>query len=108
MKNIIHFMTIFTFALGIIAPACGFAWSSSGDYSVIEICTANGYESRIVENDQDAPEHEMKEQCQFCFTNAHLNGLIPTLQIEKLYSYQAQYIFNQYETFLLSLSLIHI
>jgi len=107
MKNIIHFTTIFTFALSIIAPACGFAWNSSGDYSVIEICTANGYESRLVENNQDTPEHEMKEQCQFCFAKAHLNGLIPILATERFYSYQAQYTFNQYEIILLSRSTSH-
>ena len=75
MRNIVHFIVIFTFALGIIAPACGFAWS--GKYSVIEICTANGYEARIVANDEEpnTPNHQMSDQCQFCFSNAHFEPI---------------------------------
>ena len=110
MRNIVHFIAIFTFVLGIVAPACGFAWggiSSDGQYSVIEICSANGYESRIVKNDKDTPEHETKEPCQFCFANTYLNDLVPILVTERFYSYQAQYIFNQYEIAFLSRSTSH-
>lgn len=81
MNNFITFITVITFTLGIIAPACGFAWNKN-DYSVIEICTVNGIENRIVSNDEapnNAPnnvpaEHQTSEQCQFCFAQNNLEA----------------------------------
>ena len=85
---------------GIIAPACGFAWG--GKYSVIEICTAQGFETKIVDNDQDQPQH-IADQCQFCFANAHLTSFLPkTTNIETVVFYTNKIRFNQYETVFLS------
>lgn len=81
MTKQLHFFVLFAFLVGIIAPACGFAWG--GKYSVIEICTAQGLESRVVDNDldnQDQPKKShIKEQCQFCFAQAHLKNITPVI-----------------------------
>lgn len=82
MIKTLHILTIIAFMAGIIAPACGFAWG--GKYSVIEICTDQGIESRIVaENETPSDEAPMaKDQCQFCFANAHINALIPASHVD--------------------------
>ena len=112
MKNIICFTVIFTFALGIIAPACGFAWgkaAGNGPYSVIEICGAQGIEKRIVQNDGEPAQGQMvKDQCQFCFSNANLNPLPPNnIQIDSFYSYKAKIAFIHYERAIASKSTSH-
>ncbi len=107
MRQILHIAALTAFLAGIIAPACGFAWGNNGGgkYSVIEICTANGYESRIVENDQEpsTPNHKMVDQCQFCFSSAHLTGFISdALSIEEFKTHALKLNYARYETSLLS------
>jgi len=87
MKNLTHILVLLCFLAGLIAPACGFSWG--GKYSVIEICTSQGIESRIVENapsNENSPEnHQMSDDCQFCFQNAHLKAfLVPQTDFQKL------------------------
>lgn len=76
-----HFFVLLAFLAGIIAPACSFAWGGigAGKFSVVEICTAQGIESRIVENDQDPERPMAHEQCQFCFAQANFQSLMPVL-----------------------------
>ena len=77
MNNIIAFITVFAFTLGLIAPACGFAWNNNGNnnnYSVIEICTASGIENRLIPNDEAPTEHQTSEQCPFCFAQNNLEA----------------------------------
>ncbi len=98
MRHTLHILTLTVFLLSIIAPACGFAWN--GAYSVIEICTADGYESRIVANDQEpnTPDHDIADQCQFCFANAHLTSIIPNVTpLTKLQAYALKLQYALYE-----------
>ncbi len=83
-QKLCHFFILTAFLLGIIAPACGFAWN--GKFSIIEICTAKGIEQKVVSNDDlpskhpsDPADHAQKE-CQFCFQNNNLvaNIILPT------------------------------
>jgi len=72
-------LIILSFMLGFIAPACGFMWG--GQYSVIEICTTQGIEQRIVLNDtnptQPNHDHEQStEECEFCYKNANLGSYL--------------------------------
>lgn len=90
MKQTLHILTLTAFLLGIIAPACGFAWG--GKYSLIEICTANGVETRLIANDDppsdEAPAPMMEDKCQFCFANANLTAFLPdNLSIEYSLAY---------------------
>lgn len=90
MKNFVHSAVLIIFLLGIIAPACGFAWG--GQYSVIEICTAQGFETKIVENGQKpdgAPHHKMAGECQFCFSNAHVTSFIPEISVVTSLAYDS-------------------
>lgn len=96
-----HFFVLFAFLVGIIAPACGFAWN--GKYSVIEICTTEGIESRVVKNDEQPEKSHISEQCQFCFAQANLKSFLPEVKtIEKTqFTYQKTQ-FQQFETVFLS------
>lgn len=106
MKNKLHILVLIAFLTGIIAPACGFAWG--GSYSVVEICTAQGFENRIVMNDEQDSPHHMQEQCEFCFTNQKITAsLMSKYEIEQhLYAVEKKRIF-QYEDVLLSRSIDH-
>jgi hypothetical protein len=91
-----HFFVLLAFLAGIIAPACGFAWG--GKYSVVEICTTKGIESRIVENNQQPDKSHYEEQCQFCFSQGNLNPLLPHNQnIETAFFINEKIKFRHYE-----------
>lgn len=103
------FITI-SFLLGIIAPACGFMWGGQGS-SMIEICTAQGIEMRLVTNDlqpnQDPTNQPsnpmMGDNCDFCFQNANFTGaLLNTATLEKIGFQSNKIRFHLYETILLS------
>ena len=99
MIKTLHILTLTAFMLGIIAPACGFAWGNNGgnnagnaQYSLIEICGAQGIETRLVKN-EDAPEapSHIIDQCEFCFANANFIGLLMDNPNSNLYaSYTAK------------------
>jgi len=107
MKQALHILIAIAFLGGIIAPACGFSWG--GKYSVVDICTAQGIESKIVANEgnSDTPLPQMADECQFCFSNANLTGLIPLnaqMQAAEFYSdkiraaqYKSIYLSRYYE-----------
>lgn len=116
MRNIIHFAVIFTFTLGIIAPACGFAWNQKQKGSFIEICTAQGIEKRFIASNnssentpQENPSpHKSKNKCSFCLASHNLQALIPTnISIELLYAHRIKQSFVQYEVILLSKDTSH-
>jgi len=99
MKKGLHFIVLITFLVGVLAPDCGFAWG--GKFSVVEICTTEGIESRIVEGKQDPNTQHASEQCQFCFAQA--KALIPDLQtFETQISVFAKVQFQHYKALLLS------
>ena len=104
MRQTFHILALIAFLLGIIAPACGFAWN--GKYSVVEICTAQGYESRIVINNEEpanTPKHQMADQCQFCFSSVHVTGFVPnSILFEGFKAYALKLSYIQYEISLLS------
>lgn len=77
MKHPVHTFVLIAFLAGIIAPACGFAWG--GKFSVVEICTTEGIEQRLVENDQQDGEHvpSAENDCLFCFQTANFSGFLP-------------------------------
>ena len=105
MRQLAHLFILISFLAGVIAPACGFSWG--GKFSVIEICTAAGIESRIVENTQnrqnDTPEHDTSEQCQFCFQNANIKNTLSTpTQTNKVIVSLERIKHAQYETIILS------
>lgn len=86
---------LIAFLGGIIAPACGFMWG--GNYSVIEICTLDGIESRIVENEDTPDTPRTADQCEFCFTNANLDSHFTTLSTTYKADFQAnKHRFKQY------------
>ncbi|NCO03627.1 MAG: hypothetical protein GW903_05505 [Alphaproteobacteria bacterium] len=97
MNRFCHILVFTCFLVGVIAPACGFSWG--GKFSVIEICTAEGFERRIVENNQSGDHGQTSDQCQFCFQNAHIKdyGLLPldlpvyyaALTRNQVYQYQS-------------------
>lgn len=82
MTKSLHFFVLFSFLIGIIAPACGFAWG--GKYSVIEICTTEGIESRVVKGEQQPTKPHASEQCQFCFAHANLKSFLPDVKTLEL------------------------
>lgn len=103
MKQALHILIAIAFLGSIIAPACGFSWG--GKYSVVDICTSEGIESKIVANDENSDdEHQqMVDQCQFCFSHANLSGLVPvSTTIEALVFYGDKIRKNQYESVYLS------
>ncbi len=104
MKNYLHILALSAFLLSIIAPACGFMWG--GKYNVIEICTAQGIETRVVESDQSSdktPDHQMADQCQFCFASANLSGFLPeSIKMEEVKSTTDKIRFHLYEISALS------
>jgi len=78
MHRFCHILVLICFLAGIIAPACGFSWG--GKFSVIEICTSEGIESRVIPNaPNDNKNHETSQECQFCFQNAHLKDFLPSM-----------------------------
>jgi hypothetical protein len=100
MRAFLHILVLVAFLGGIIAPACGFLWG--GNFSVIEICTTNGIENRIVADNQDsndtAPNHQKTDNCQFCFTQAHLaSQLVPVIIFESVFFQNEKLRFEQYE-----------
>lgn len=106
MRQTLQILTLSAFLLGIIAPACGFAWGNGDSkYSVIEICTANGLESRLVADNEnpDTPPHQTTDQCQFCFSNTHLTSFAPeAIAIEEFKADALKLSYAQYEMLLLS------
>lgn len=101
MKKGLHIAVLIAFLVGVIAPACGFVWG--GKYSVIEICTAQGIESRVVNNDDLPKSPHFEEQCQFCFSQANLKSLMPVLiLIEKQKTVRERAQFSQYQDIVLS------
>ncbi len=102
MRNIAHFIVVFTFSLSIIAPACGFSWGGN-QYSAIEICTANGIETKLVQNEEQPSDTHFKEQCQFCFANTHVDKTITlAISVLKQESDQTKQRFTLYEDTFLS------
>lgn len=102
MKRVLYIIMLIAFVGGVIAPACGFAWG--GKYSIIEICTSQGIEMKIVPQDgqsNDMP--AMSDQCQFCFASANITAsIVSERQIEKI-AYQAERIkFQRYAIIVLS------
>ena len=80
MRRYLHILTLIAFLGSVIAPACGFSWG--GKYSVIEICTAQGIEARVVSNEQNpdkSPDHKTTDQCQFCFASTNLTSFLPPI-----------------------------
>jgi hypothetical protein len=81
MCKLFHIIVLIAFIGGIIAPACGFNWG--GKFSVIEICTAQGLEARIVNNNLEplnsplTPHQKAADKCQFCFASAHNQAYLP-------------------------------
>ena len=105
MRKYAHLFVLISFLAGVIAPACGFSWG--GKFSVIEICTAEGIESRIVEKTKngqnDLPQHKTSEQCQFCFQNANIKNILPTpIQVNKIIVATERIKNAQYETIVLN------
>lgn len=105
MKHLMHIFVAIAFLTGVIAPACGFSWG--GKYSVIEICTSEGIESRIVDTSQNGqnnlPAHKAGDQCQFCFQSANVKDSFPPLtQIKKKIVSLERIQYAQYETIILN------
>lgn len=104
MKNIYHSLLLIAFLGGIIAPACGFAWG--GKFNVVEICTTQGIELRVVQDDTtpNTPYNQhASEQCEFCFTNTQITALSPDSgQSLALLSYSERLRYDLYETLYLS------
>lgn len=101
MKKGLHIAVLLAFLVGVIAPACGFAWG--GKYSVVEICTAQGMESRIVENEEDPSLPHYEEQCQFCFAQANIKSFLSvSVELEQRLSVFERVQFGQYQEILLS------
>lgn len=97
----LHILIMTAFLGGIIAPACGFAWG--GQFSVIEICTAKGMESRVVNNESERPSHKLSEQCQFCFAHANVMSFLPaSLKMALVEFVQEKQKFQAYEIIFLS------
>lgn len=85
MNKKIHLITLLAFLLGLLAPACGFAWG--GKYNVVDICTTAGIETKIIadSSDEQNTPSTVKDDCQFCsnaqnidkiagYTNGYNNG----------------------------------
>jgi galactose-1-phosphate uridylyltransferase len=104
MKNIFHIFLLIAFLGGIIAPACGFSWG--GKFSVVEICTTQGIELRVVQDDTtpDTPRNQhASEQCEFCFSNTHITALNHDASQNLIFSaYTERLRFDLYETIYLS------
>ena len=101
MKPVLHIFILLAFVLGIIAPACGFAWG--GKYSVVEICTTDGIENRVVENEEQEHTPSMSEDCAFCFASANVKDFLPNHNaIEKIHFNAEQIRFRQFEIVYLS------
>ena len=106
MKSSLHIFVAFAFLTGILAPACGFSWG--GKYSVVEICTTEGIEQRVVDNGQQPdnngdPTPTMKDNCAFCFASANVKFFAPeNISLEKLQFSAEKIRFNLYETIYLS------
>jgi len=78
-----NFLILIAFLAGVIAPACGFSWNGQGNnnYSLVEVCTTEGIEMKVVENDTapSTPHEQASEDCQFCFQNHHvMANILPT------------------------------
>jgi hypothetical protein len=106
MKQILHIFILIAFLAGIIAPACGFMWG--GQYSVIEICTAQGLETRIIANENrpntPAPNMpNMANDCAFCFATANVVNFLPAAITLEQITFNAEKIrFRQYEDIVLA------
>lgn len=103
MTQKLHILVLIAFLAGIIAPACGFMWG--GQYSVIEICTTDGIESRVVMNEgqQNSPHQNMQDQCEFCFSNANIISFLPSkIIISQNENYAEKLRFRDYESIALS------
>lgn len=101
MIKSLHFFVLFAFLAGIIAPACGFAWG--GKYSVVEICTTEGIESRVVQGEERPSKPHASEQCQFCFAHANLKIFLPDVAAhEAIIFIRAKTQFQHYDQLFLS------
>lgn len=101
MKPVLHIFILLAFVMGIIAPACGFAWG--GKYSVVEICTTDGIESRVVENEEQEHAPSMSEDCAFCFASANIKSFLPHHNaVEKIHFSAEKIRFQQFEIVYLS------
>lgn len=79
-KRSAHILILIAFVMGVLAPACGFSWN--GKFSLVEICTTEGIEMKVVENGSspNTPQHQASDDCQFCFQNAHLIADVTIMQ----------------------------
>lgn len=101
MKKGLHIAVLLAFLVGVIAPACGFVWG--GKYSVIEICTAQGMESRVVSNEDQPQKPHYEEQCQFCFAQANIKSFLSvSVELEQRLGVFERVQFGQYQEILLS------
>lgn len=104
MRQSFHILTLIAFLGSVSAPACGFSWG--GKFSVIEICTSQGIETRVVDNGQapdNSPNHKTTDKCPFCFASATLTGFLPdAVTIEALNFSIEKFKFDLYETIILS------
>lgn len=111
MRQTILSLVILSFMLGFITPACGFMWG--GKYSVIEICTDQGIEQRVVRNkdNPNKPNHSKAENtCDFCFQNANLSAyLISThTDILSIYNMRVTTLFNHQNIVALTINKTHL
>lgn len=101
MAQKLHILLLISFLGGIIAPACGFAWG--GNFSVVEICTTEGIETRLIESDEKPADPKAEGQCEFCFTQANLTTFLPKAQNLEKIAYASEKIrFGQYQDIVLS------
>jgi hypothetical protein len=76
MRFFCHAFIILGLLCAAFGPACQFLWG--GQYSIVEICTAQGIEKQIVQSDETPPFPEQaKNDCAFCLQQAHANALMP-------------------------------
>lgn len=77
MNKTIHHIALLAFIIGLIAPACGFAWG--GKYSVVEICSLDGIKQVVIPNSEDPtepiPNKSTKEKCSFCFGQKNIDQI---------------------------------
>ena len=83
-KRFNYFLILIAFLTGVIAPACGFSWN--GKFSLVEICTTEGIEMKVIDNNSapsgpSTPHQQASKDCQFCFQNNHVTAHITAIQM---------------------------
>lgn len=100
MKNFyLNIVIITALALAHISPACAFV---SGQTSVIEICTADGFVKTVevaadmnpfydADSEQNQTPPQAKKQCAFCFAGDHIIAFMPDSFTTTAANHQTQY-----------------